>query len=162
MSYQLPPVFTKLQKHAVFPEFSHDERARYNFLSNLNRFVSTVIAPGNKIAFENRVEPNFVKENGKGFTNRHEVAKAMSSDPIYQCWGALRRSTMEMRQQNGRAVVLRQATELAKKVANFSKDNLHLKDNFIVPAYLKHVDATPECGKRAPLRVLPGAEGAHR
>ncbi len=29
-------------------------------------------------------------------------------------------------------------------------------------AYLKHVDATPECGKRAPMRVLPDAEGAHR
>jgi hypothetical protein len=67
MPYQLPPVWTKLHQHAVFPEFNHDERARYNFLANLNRFISTVIAPGNKIAFDKRVEPLFLKENKRSF-----------------------------------------------------------------------------------------------
>lgn len=140
MSYQLPPVFTKLQKHQMFPEFSHDERARYNFLSNLNRFISTVIAPGNKVAFDNRVQPKFKKENDRDFNNRHEVATAMANDTMYQTWGALRRSTMEMRQQNGRAVVLRQANELAKKAANLANGNLLLKEHFEVPKYLTHVD----------------------
>lgn len=142
MSYQLPPVWTKLQQHKVFPEFSHDERARYNFLSNLNRFVSTVIAPGNKIAYDKRVEPNFKKENGRTFNDRHEVANAMSKDPLYQIWGALRRSTMEMRQQNGRAAVLRQAKQLAEKARlNLrNANNLILKENFAVPPYLTHVD----------------------
>jgi ubiquinone/menaquinone biosynthesis C-methylase UbiE len=142
MSYQLPPVWTKLQQHAVFPELSHDERARYNFLANLNRFVSTVIAPGNKIAYDKRVEPNFLKENGRTFNNRHEVATAMSKDPMYQTWAALRRSTMEMRQQNGRSTVLRQAKELAEKTkANLGDGkNLVLKKGFVVPPYLTHVD----------------------
>jgi ubiquinone/menaquinone biosynthesis C-methylase UbiE len=142
MSYQLPPVWTKLQQHAVFPEFDHDERARYNFLSNLNRFVSTVIAPGNKIAFDKRVEPAFVQAHGRSFHDRHEVKEAISKDPLYQTWAALRRCTMEMRQQNGRAVVLRQAAALAEKVQSQLKDstNLILKENFVVPAYLRHVD----------------------
>ncbi len=142
MSYQLPPVWTKLKQHAVFPEFNHDERARYNFLANLNRFVSTVIAPGNKIAYDKRVEPTFKKENGRTFADRHEVATAMSNDPLYQMWGALRRSTMEMRQQNGRATVLRQAKKLAEKAkANLNgENNLVLKENFVVPNYLRHVD----------------------
>lgn len=124
------------------PEFNHDERARYNFLSNLNRFVSTVIAPGNKIAYDKRVEPGFRKENNRTFSNRHEVASAMSKDPLYQMWGSLRRSTMEMRQQNGRATVLRQAATLAEKVkaATGSGENLFLKENFVVPPYLMHVD----------------------
>ena len=142
MDYQLPPVWTKLQQHEVFPEFNHDERARYNFLANLNRFVSTVIAPGNKIAYDKRVEPNFVKENGRTFETRHEVKDAMSKDTMYQLWAALRRSTMEMRQQNGRAVVLRQAEELAEKVQKNLKTgkNLSLKEGFQVPPYLMHVD----------------------
>jgi ubiquinone/menaquinone biosynthesis C-methylase UbiE len=142
MSYQLPPVWTKLQQHAAFPALSHDERARYNFLSNLNRFVSTVIAPGNKIAYDKRVEPGFYKENGRTFNNRHEVATAMSKDPMYQAWAALRRSTMEMRQQNGRATVLRQAKELAQKTKALLNDgeNLVLEKDFAVPPYLKHVD----------------------
>jgi len=100
-------VFTKLQKHEMMPEFDHDERARYNFLTNLNRFISTVIAPGNKIAYDNRVEPNFVQENGRTFQDRHEVQAAMSQDPMYQTWAALRRCTMEMRQQAGRSVFMR-------------------------------------------------------
>jgi ubiquinone/menaquinone biosynthesis C-methylase UbiE len=142
MSYQLPPVWTKLQQHAVFPSFSHDERARYNFLANLNRFVSTVVAPGNKTAFEKRVEPEFKKENGRTFNDRFEVGEAMKKDPVYQIWAALRRSTMEMRQQNGRAAVLRQAGELAQKTATqlAIHPNLQLKEEFTVPAYLKHVD----------------------
>lgn len=142
MSYQLPPVWTKLQQHAVFPEFNHDERARYNFLANLNRFVSSVIAPGNKLAYERRVEPNFVQEHGRSFADRFEVGEAMKQDPVYQMWAALRRSTMEMRQQNGRAVVLRQANQLAAKVAAELKgsDTLQLKSDFTVPPYLTHVD----------------------
>ncbi len=142
MSYQLPPVWTKLQQHAVFPEFNHDERARYNFLANLNRFVSTVIAPGNKTAYDQRVEPAFKKENGRTFNDRFEVGEAMKKDPVYQMWAALRRSTMEMRQQNGRATVLRQASALAHKTAEQLKlkNNLQLKDGFAVPPYLTHVD----------------------
>ena len=142
MSYQLPPVWTKLQQHAVFPEFNHDERARYNFLANLNRYVSTVIAPGNKLAYDRRVEPNFVKEHDRSFKDRFELGEAMKQDSIYQMWAALRRSTMEMRQQNGRAVVLRQAEQLASKVAELLKgnDSLQLKDDFMVPPYLTHVD----------------------
>lgn len=142
-SYQLPPVWTKLRKHDVFPEFSHDERARYNFLSNLNRFVSTVIAPGNRIAFENRVKPDFQREHGRDFQDRHELQEHMSKDPVYRAWAALRRSTMEMRQQNGRAAVLRQAGELAGKVRERLNDgdaNLELREDFTVPPYLRHVD----------------------
>jgi ubiquinone/menaquinone biosynthesis C-methylase UbiE len=141
--YQLPPVWTKLKQHAVFPEFSHDERARYNYLSSLNRFVSTIIAPGTKLAHDQRVEPNFKKEHGRSFENRHELKTAMAKDPIYQTWAALRRSTMEMRQQNGRAVVLRQAEALSEKVDIIlgNADNLHFpSDSFEIPPYLKHVD----------------------
>ncbi|NDA60747.1 MAG: class I SAM-dependent methyltransferase [Chitinophagia bacterium] len=142
MPYQLPPVWTELKQHAVFPEFSHDERARYNFLANLNRFISTVIAPGNQLAYAKRVEPAFVNANGRGFADRFEVGEAMKQDPVYQMWASLRRSTMEMRQQNGRAVVLRQAQQLANRVAKELEhtDLLQLKENFQVPPYLRHVD----------------------
>jgi ubiquinone/menaquinone biosynthesis C-methylase UbiE len=142
INYQLPPAFTKLQKHDVFPEFNHDERARYNFLSNLNRFVSTAIAPGSKIGFDKQVAPQFEQENGRPFNDRHEVKDAISKNTLYQNWAALRRCTMEMRQQNGRAVVLRQAKTLANNVQQLNENNANLKlqNNFQVPNYLLHVD----------------------
>jgi ubiquinone/menaquinone biosynthesis C-methylase UbiE len=143
VGYSLPPVWTKLKQHAVFPHFTHDERARYNFLANLNRFLSTVIAPGVQVAYERRVEPEFKAQNGRSFRDRHELRESISRDPYYQLWAALRRCTMEMRQQNGRAVVLRQAEELAQRVAQTlegHEDILRLKPGFKVPDYLLHVD----------------------
>ena len=139
----LPPVYSLIGKHEVFPDVSHNETARYNFLANLNRHLSTVVSPGNKVAFEKRVEPNFKQENGRDFQTRDEVKEAMKSDPCYQTWAALRRSTMEMRQQAGRSMTLRQADDLAKKVAELnakSPETLILNDAVKIPYYLEIMD----------------------
>jgi hypothetical protein len=136
-------VYSLIGKHEVFPELSHDETARYNFLANLNRHLSTVIAPGNKIAFEKRVQPNFIKENGRDFQTRDEVKEAIKHDSQYQTWAALRRSQMEMRQQAGRSMTLRQAEDLAKKVAELnakSPDTLILNKDVKTPYYLEIMD----------------------
>jgi hypothetical protein len=92
---QLPPIYNQLTKHAVFPEVTHDETARYNFLANLNKHLSTVIAPANAVAFEKRVRPAFKRRKKRDFDSREEVKEAMQRDPQYQTWSALRRATME-------------------------------------------------------------------
>ena len=88
-SYNLPPVWNRISKHEMMPETTHDERARYNFLANLNKHLSAVISPGNAIAYEKRVEPGFKAENGRDFESREEVREAMKGDPQYQLWSAL-------------------------------------------------------------------------
>jgi ubiquinone/menaquinone biosynthesis C-methylase UbiE len=140
---QLPPVYTELARHEVFPEVSHDEAARYNYLANLNKFVSTYIAPGNMVAYNKRVKPNFEAEHGRDFETRDEVGDAMKADPQYQTWAAIRRSTMEMRQQAGRSMTLRQAQELAQKVAELNAqrpETLILNPDVKVPHYLSVMD----------------------
>lgn len=138
----LPPAWNRVKKHAVFPEAKHDEIARYNFLANLNRYLATVISPGNKIAYEKRVRPNFQNEHGRDFQSREEVHEAMKQDQYYQTWSALRRCAMEMRQQAGRSMVLRQANELAQKaqVLNQGKDTLKLNPDLEIPHYIQAVD----------------------
>ncbi|MFP2995335.1 class I SAM-dependent methyltransferase [Spongiivirga sp. MCCC 1A20706] len=137
----LPPVYNKIAQHAVFPEMNHDERARYNFLANLNKHLAHV-STGNKVAFENRVEPKFEKEHGRKIASVEELKKAISQDSHYQVWSSLRRSTMEMRQQAGRSIVLRQASALRDKVKalNEGKDTLVLDDTVEVPPYLLACD----------------------
>lgn len=137
----LPPVYNKIAKHAVFPEMKHDERARYNFIANLNKHLAHV-SQGNSLAYSNRVEPSFKKEKGRGFENKSELEQAMSKDPHYQMWSALRRSTMEMRQQAGRSLTYRQAVQLQQKVdaINEGKKTLILDNTVEVPPYLKAVD----------------------
>lgn len=138
----LPPVWNLVKKHAVFPEAKHDEIARYNFLANFNRYLATVISPGNKIVYEKRVRPNFQKQHGRDFQSREEVHKAMKQDEYYQAWSAFRRCAMEMRQQAGRSMVLRQASELAQKAQdlNQGKDTLKLNPDLKIPYYLQAVD----------------------
>ncbi len=140
----LPPVHNKLAKHAAFPEFDHDETARYNFLTNLNKHLSTVVSPGNKVAFEKRVRPQFIADNGRDFETPDEVKAAMLQNQNYQTWSALRRSTMEMRQQAGRATVLRQADELAQKVADLnakSPQSLTINPDVKAPHYMTMFDS---------------------
>lgn len=141
MAKNLPPVWNKIAKHAMMPETNHDERARYNFLANLNKHLAHV-SQGNKMAFEKRVEPAFVKEKGRSIASVEELNEAISKDSHYQIWSSLRRSTMEMRQQAGRSIVLRQAEELRDKAAelNKGKSTLVLDPNCKVPEYLLAVD----------------------
>ncbi len=138
----LPPVWNRVGKHAVFPEAKHDEIARYNFLANLNRYLASVVSPGNKIAYEKRVRPKFQNERERDLKTRQEVHEAMKKEPYYQTWSALRRAAMEMRQQAGRSLVLRQAEELAEKTEhlNQGKDTLKLNPDLEIPHYVQAVD----------------------
>lgn len=143
LAYNLPPVWNKITKHKMMPETTHDERARYNFLANLNKHLSAVVSPGNAIAYQKRVEPTFKNDKGRDFQSREEVKEAMKKDPHYQSWSSLRRCAMEMRQQAGRSIVLRQAKELAEKATNLSAKNpatLRLDNNLEIPPYLQAVD----------------------
>ena len=141
MAKNLTPVWNKVAKHAMLPETTHDERARYNFLSNLNKHLAHV-SHGTKTAYETRVAPQFKKEHGREIQNRAELKEAIEKDPHYQIWSSLRRSTMEMRQQAGRSLTLRQAKALRDKAAalNEGKSTLVLNPEVKVPEYLLAVD----------------------
>jgi ubiquinone/menaquinone biosynthesis C-methylase UbiE len=142
MSKQVPPPWNVVGKHDVFPEATHDETARFNFLTNMNIHLSHDVLPGVKSAFENRAEPAFERANGRQPENRREVRKIMEADPYYQTWSSLRRNTMEMRQQNGRSIVYRQWQQLndAARQLNEGSDQLQLDSSVEVPRYVSAVD----------------------
>ena len=137
-----PPPWTDVARHAVFPEGKHDEIARFNFLAGFNQHIATNIFPGNRAAYERRVEPEFVRVHNRTPETRQEVRRAMASDGIYQFWSALRRTYMEMRQENGRAMVLRQADALIEKARKLNEgaENLELDPSIKMPRYLTAVD----------------------
>ena len=112
MSSDLPPPYTALTRHPMMPRTNHDEAARFNFLTHFNRYVSGTLGAGNSLAYETRVLPAFRAEHGRDPAHRNEVRDAMNADPFHRTWSALKRNSMEMRQMNGRQVVLRQLDEL--------------------------------------------------
>ena len=138
----LPPSWQHVGRHDLFPRSSHDDTARFDFLANLNGYLAAQVSPKVKEAYDRRVRPAFEKAVGRPPQTRHEVRKAMAGDPTYQTWSALRRSSMEMRQQAGRALVLRQAEELIGKARryNASDDGLKLDPSVEVPRYASAVD----------------------
>lgn len=142
MSGVLPPTYDRLPRHGVSPQVSHDEAARFNFLTNLNVHLGARIFPGTKLAFETRVKPAFAREQGRPFADQCEVRDAMRADPLYQVWAATRRSIMEMRQQGGRHMAARQMERLKTKAAalNAGKSTLQLDDRIAPPDYLTKVD----------------------
>ena len=103
-AYDGPPDYRKVGRHGVFPDLSHDEVERLNVLAQLNRHLSTRLIPGVKQAWETRALPAFEKANDRAPKDRHEVRKALLKDPAFQTWSALRRLTMEQRQQAGGCV----------------------------------------------------------
>lgn len=139
---RVPPPYTEVARHGMFPEPRHDEVARFNFLSNLNKYLAMTLGAGNRLAYERRVLPAFVAEHGREPRDRFEVRRAMNRDPFHRFWSALKRNSMEMRQQNGRSLVLRQAHALAERAERFNggKPSLELDPSVTTPRYQAAVD----------------------
>ncbi len=141
-SYDGPPDYRVIGRHGVFPQTSHDEIERINYLAQMNRHLAARVVPGVRSAYEARVEPAFEAKQGRAIANRHEARKAMLEDPAFQTWSALRRLTMEQRQQAGRWTVIRQREELNEK-ARFlteSDDRLVLDPALAIPRYVSAID----------------------
>jgi ubiquinone/menaquinone biosynthesis C-methylase UbiE len=141
-AYDGPPDYRVVGRHGMFPDISHDEAARFNFLAQMNRHLAAKVMPGVKAAFDVRVEPQFKRENRRDFQSRHEVRQALMKDPMWQWWSALRRATMEQRQQAGRWVTIRQAEALNARAAKLtaSEKRLKLDPQLALPRYVTAVD----------------------
>ncbi len=141
-TYSGPPDYRVVGRHGVFPETSHDDIARLNVLAHLNRHLSTKVMPAVKTVWDQRVCPAFETREARAPKDRHEVRKALLADPYYQAWSALRRATMEQRQQAGRWIALRQAEALAAKVQALTgaDDRLDLDPALPIPRYVSAVD----------------------
>lgn len=141
-SRETPPSWTHVGRHGVFPQAGLDDTARFDFLANLNGFLSGQVLPKVRDAYERKVKPEFERGHGRAPLDRHEVRRAMATDPSYQTWSALRRSSMEMRQQAGRALVLRQLDAINQRAAelNAQSPNLQLDATVRSPRYASAVD----------------------
>jgi ubiquinone/menaquinone biosynthesis C-methylase UbiE len=129
-------------RHGLFPQTTHDDVARINFLAQLNRHLATQVAPFVKTAWDGRAKPAAEAEAGRPVRDRHEVRKALLNDPMFRAWSALRRMTMEQRQQAGRWIAIRQAEALAARAQALTAgdDRLSLDPNLPIPRYVSAVD----------------------
>ena len=83
-------------EHEVLPWATHDELARQNFVQSLKIYLAGEVSPGNKVVYEKRVKPAFERQHGRPPRDRREVRQMMTSDPYYQMWSVLQRTSQEM------------------------------------------------------------------
>lgn len=140
--YDGPPDYRVIGRHALFPQTGHDEIERINFLAQMNRHLAARVVPGVKAAFDARVAPDFAAREGRPLANRHEARRALLDDPVFQSWSALRRLTMEQRQQAGRWTVIRQREALNAAAAALVEgdERLKLDPALAIPRYVSGVD----------------------
>ncbi|MFM8518007.1 MAG: class I SAM-dependent methyltransferase [Nevskiaceae bacterium] len=140
---QCAPPWSDVGQHAMSAAATHDDIARFNFLANFNKYMATAVAPGNAVAFRERAEPAWVRQKGAAPQTRGEVRRAMADDPHYRFWSALRRCGMEMRQQAGRSLVLRQIESLrdrARELNSRLPSGLRLEPSIKIPRYQSELD----------------------
>lgn len=142
MKQDVPPPYSAVTRHPVFPAASHDEGARFNFLTNLNKYLAGAIGPGNRLVYEKRVLPAFRAAYGRDPKDRFEIRDAMNADPWHRFWSACKRNSMEMRQQNGRSIALRQLDELDARARQYNegRETLKLDPAVEQPRYQTAVD----------------------
>ncbi len=140
-AYDGPPDHRIGARHAVYPDLTHDEIERFNFLAQVNRHLTTRVLPMVETTWETRIEPRFEAEHGRKPADRSEARKALLADPVFQTWSALKRMTMEQRQQAGRWASIRQAESLAAKAESLLRQGqLSLDPTLPIPRYVSAVD----------------------
>jgi SAM-dependent methyltransferase len=142
-AYDGPPDYRQVGRHAMFPQTSHDEMARLNFLAQMNRHLATRVMPHVRAAWERRVLPGLIRRDGKPPASRHGVREALLQDRAFQIWSSLRRLTMEQRQEAGRWTAIRQAEALAAQARALTlgaEDRLSLDPHLAIPRYVTAVD----------------------
>lgn len=125
------------------PQAGHDDAARFNFLANFNKYMATRVVGGNAVAFEARAHDAYRRASGHDARDRREIRAAMATDPHYRMWSSLRRAAMEMRQQAGRSLVLRQAEALAERARELGLRHpagLELDPSVVPPRYQAAID----------------------
>jgi SAM-dependent methyltransferase len=141
-AYDGPPDYRHVGRHDMFPATSHDEIARLNFLAQMNRHLAARVMPHVKTAWDRRVAPRLKARTGAPARDRHQVREALLEDPAFQIWSALRRMTMEQRQEAGRWTALRQAEYLAARARDLTEGDKRLALNpaIEIPRYVSAVD----------------------
>ena len=129
-------------EHEILPKTTHDELARQSFVQSLKVHLASKVSPGNKAVYEERVEPIFESEHGRPPWDRHEVRRAMLTEPYYQMWSALQRTSQEMMWDAVSTSVERQLEELSHKAGKLERKlgSLKLDPTLPLPAYHAAVD----------------------
>tara|TARA_B110000438_G_scaffold232003_1_gene227545 strand:- start:4800 stop:5936 length:1137 start_codon:yes stop_codon:yes gene_type:complete len=135
------------QKHSMQPIPSHDESVRQDFVTDFRAFLTDELYPKITPYYESRIEPAFVKENGRSPQDKKEVQDIMLQDSAYQSWSFLQRISQQMMFTSVIDTVERTLEELIEKTKDHSElGSLELDKSLEIPRYLTAYDIHQQPG----------------
>jgi 2-polyprenyl-3-methyl-5-hydroxy-6-metoxy-1,4-benzoquinol methylase len=128
-------------QHAMMPRATHDELGRQNFVASLRIHVGK-IASEDKLVYERKAKPAFVRLHNRPPQSHHEVRRVMKREATYQMWSALKRTSKEMLWDVVGESIERQLPALIEKSKARKRPvgSLNLDPTLEVPRYLSAID----------------------
>lgn len=130
--------------HSMLPTPTHDEAARENYSVTFRNLVMNAIPEGERLAYEHRAVPAFVKEHGRRPKTRQEARKIMERDSYGQMSSALRRISQEVLWDTVSDSIERDLPELVERARDTrrrrTRGSLELNPGIEIPRYIGAVD----------------------
>jgi len=129
--------------HPVLPKADHDEAGRQEFAKSMKGFIQGRMLPGLGPVFGARAAKRFERETGHAPANRHEIRKAMVSDPYFQHYAAANRISQELIWDGVIDSIERQQDAIeaaAKDLSALNKGVLETRADFPTPRYVTALD----------------------
>ena len=137
-------MMTMQGQHRMLPDNTHDETHRQMFVSELKLHLAGQVSPQLRQAYENRIKPAIQREHKRPPKTRHEVRRAMATEPTYQLWSSLQRTSQEMKQDTQSEIAIRQLEHLVSRAdtlrRNATVGSLSLNSDLEVPRYMRAID----------------------
>ncbi|MCB2108151.1 MAG: class I SAM-dependent methyltransferase [Rhodobacteraceae bacterium] len=131
--------------HEMLSLPNHDERARQLYVLTLKHHLGRKVRPGNKVIYEKKVKPAFVKQHGRDPKDRGEIGEVMWKEPDYLMFSALNRNAQEMLWDSVADPIYRQHDRLEKAYQRLHaspnrKGSVELDSKFNPPQGIKSID----------------------
>ena len=116
------------------------EQSMQDFVRDFRRYLKQDVMPGIRQVFEQKVSPDYERDNGKPFENYHEVRRRMLANDYYQFWSAMQRRSQEMMWESVAEPAERQLDELIARAGQLAADrpaggSLELDPELPIPRY---------------------------
>ncbi len=109
-------------KHAMLSPGTHDERHRQLFVYALKKHIRFKVRPGNRVLYENVVQPRLQKQRGRAPESVKDISSDMWAEPGYQMFSALNRCAQELMWESLVDPIYRNAAQLSAAYKQVQKN----------------------------------------
>ena len=138
--------------HAMMPEATHDEAARFAHVVSLKNFLMRQLEPKWRAYVDETLAPQLAAEGRKAEDEYRLIERNLGKLGAYRTWQAITVAAQEEMWRSVGSCVDRQLGELDARAKSIDGGSVRTDPNFVPPRYLSKVD----------IHLMPGGYAADR